>query len=184
MAFSSSSSASMPSRVKPPSRANAGGSSMSVRSIEIAHVGQLVELGEQAAAAAAPASSRQRGPHARDGRQRLPQRHEVARAGRAERRARHEPLEVVNRLERLAELAAIGRAERELLHGVEPVADALERAERAQQPRAQQPAAHRRDRAIDLVEQRALRRSPSLPVTTSRCLSVIGSMTRQSAVVL
>ena len=67
--------------------------------------------------------------------QRLPQRHQLARPGRAERDAADEPLEVVHALERVAELAAFGRAERQLLDRVEPVADALERAQRTQQPR-------------------------------------------------
>ena len=80
----------------------------------------------------------------------------VARAGGAERGARDQPLEVLDGLERLAELAAVGRPERELLDGVEPIADGLERDERPQQPGAQQPAAHRRDGAIELVEQRSV----------------------------
>ena len=87
-------------------------------------------------------------------------RHQVARPGRAKRDAADQPLEVVHALERVAKLAALGRAKRQLLDGIQPVADALERAERTQQPRAQQPPAHRRDRPIDLVQQRSLRRRP------------------------
>ena len=63
----------------------------------------------------------------------------------------------MNGFQRLAELAALGRAERQFLDRVEPIADALQRAQRPQQPGAEQPPAHRRDRAIDFVEQRSLR---------------------------
>ena len=81
---------------------------------------------------------------------------QVARPGRAERGARRPaarcraPTCSVSR-----SLAALGAAEREVLDRVEPILDPLERDQRPQQPGAQQPAAHRRDRAIDLVEQRA-----------------------------
>ena len=80
---------------------------------------------------------------------------EIARAGGAERRARHQPLEVLHRLDRVAELAALGGAEGELFDGVEAIANRLERDERAQQPRPQQAAADRGHRAIELVEQRS-----------------------------
>ena len=43
---------------------------------------------------------------------------------------------------------------RQLFDRVEPVADGLERHQRPKQPRSQQAAAHRRDRAIEFVEQR------------------------------
>ena len=138
----------------PPSRATAGGSSTSVRVELVAQVGEVVELGDEA-----PDERRlqlvEQHAHARHGRDRLPQRDEVARTGGAERGARDEALDVVHRLERVAQLRALGRAERELLDGVEPILDPLERDERPQQPRAQQPAAHRRHRAIDLVQQRS-----------------------------
>ena len=68
---------------------------------------------------------------------------EIARAGRAERGAGDEPLEVLHGLQRLAELAALRAAERELLDRVEAIRIALERDERPEQPRPQQPAAHR-----------------------------------------
>ena len=130
----------MPSRVKPPSRAKAPRLVDERALDQVAHVGEVVELRDQAAQQRRLHVGQHR-PDARHRRQRLAQRDEIARARGAERGARHQPLEVVDRLERLAELAAIGRSERQLLDGVEPVADALERAERAQQPRAQQPAA-------------------------------------------
>ena len=86
MSRSSSSSGSTPSRMKPPSRANAGGSSTSVRSMQVAHVGEVVELREQAAEQRRLHVVEQQ-PHARDRRERLPQRHEIARTGGAERGA-------------------------------------------------------------------------------------------------
>ena len=120
----------------------------------VAEVGEIVELGDEA-----PDERRlqlgEEHAHARHGGNRLSQRDEVARPGDAERRARDEPLDVVNRLERLAQLGAFGRAERQLLDGVEPILNPLERDERPEQPRAQQPAAHRRHRAVDLVQQRS-----------------------------
>ena len=69
--------------------------------------------------------------------------------------ARHEALDVVNRLERLAQLRALGRSECQLFDGVEPILNPLEREERPEQPRAQETAAHRGHRAIDLVQERS-----------------------------
>ena len=57
--------------------------------------------------------------------------------------------------QRVAQLDARGAAEGEVLDRVEPILDPLERDQRPEQPGAQQPSAHRRDRAIDLVQQRA-----------------------------
>ena len=88
--------------------------------------------------------------------ERLLEPHEIARSGRAERRPRQQPLEILYGLHRLAELAALGRAERQFLDGVEPVANRLDGDERTKQPRAQLPAADRRHRAIQLGQQRAL----------------------------
>ena len=70
-------------------------------------------------------------PDPRDRAERLLQRDEVAGTGRPEHGPRHEPLEVLDGLQRLAELAALGRLEREVLDGVEPVPHALERQQRA-----------------------------------------------------
>ena len=148
---------------------------------EVANIGEIVELGEQAAHQRRLALVEQQ-PDARHRLQRLPQRHEFARARRAERDAADQPLEVVNALERVAKLAALGRAERQLFDRIEPIANALERAQGTQQPCPQQPPAHRRDRPIDLMQQRAVR-PPSLPVTTSRCFRVMGSMMRLSLLV-
>src|SRR5262249_59880836 len=91
----------------------------------------------------------------RDRRERLLQADQVARAGGAERGACHQPLEILDALQRVAELAAIGGAESQLLDGVQPIADRVERQERANQPGAEQAAAGPSDRAVDLVEQRA-----------------------------
>ena len=66
----------------------------------------------------------------------------------------------MDRLERLAQLGPLGRAERELFDRVEPVLDPLERDQRPQQPRAQEPPAHRRHRAIDFVQERS--RAPAV----------------------
>ena len=79
---------------------------------------------------------------------------EVARPGDAQRGPRHEPLEVVDGLERVAQLGAFDAAKRQFLDGVEPIADGFERDQRPHQPRAQEASAHRRDRLVDLVEQR------------------------------
>ena len=81
---------------------------------------------------------------------------EVARSGGAKRDARHEPLEVMDRLQKFAKLSTGRAAKGQLLHRVEPVANPLQGDERPQQPRPQQPPAHRGDGAIDLVQQRAI----------------------------
>ncbi len=135
---------------------------------EVTDVGEVVELRQQAAEQRR-LDGREHHLHTRRCGQRLLQRHQVTRAGGAERRARHEALEIVHRLQRLAELATVRRAEREVLDGVQAVADAFERAERPQQPRAQHAAAHRGDRAIDLVQQR----SPGAAVAARDHLEVL-----------
>ncbi len=84
------------------------------------------------------------------------QRDKVTRSCRAQRDARHQPLQVLDGPDRIAELAAIRRPESELLHGVEPIADPIERQERAQQPRAQGPAADGGDCPVELREQRSV----------------------------
>ena len=176
----SSSSASTPSRIMPPSRATAGGSSMqrarrARRGCRRDRRARRAGCG-RAAPATRSSSSRTRG----IGGDRLPQRHQIARSRGPERRARDEPLDVVDRLQRLAHLRPLGAAERELLDRVEPILNPLERDQRPQQPGAQQPAAHRRHRAIDLVEQRTGASAVAASIT-SRFRSVVGSTTRQSA---
>ncbi len=93
--------------------------------------------------------------HAGHRAQRLFQPDEVARPRDTQRSPRHEPLEVVHGLERVAQLRALDAPERDLLDRVEAVADRFERDQRADEPRAQQTAAHRRDGLVDLVEQRS-----------------------------
>ena len=118
-------------------------------------VGDLVELAAQALD-----ERRDHGfedePQARDGRERLPQRHEISRAGRAERRPGDEALEIVHRPQRVAHPPPLGHAVAELLHGVEPILNAFERDQRTRQPRAQQPRAHGRLRPIQHRQQRPL----------------------------
>ena len=60
-------------------------------------------------------------------------------------------------LEDFPKAAAIRRPKGELFDRIQPIVDPLERAERLEQPAPQHSAAHRRDGAIDLVEQRSLR---------------------------
>ena len=126
MPRSSSSSGSTPSRVKPPSRASAGGSSIERALDRVAHVDEIVELGEQRADERRLQVG-EHGAHARNHGQRLLEADQIARPGGAERRARDQPLEILHRLDRVAELAALGRAERQLLDRVEPIANRLER---------------------------------------------------------
>ena len=130
------------------------------RSVDaVPHVGELVELGDQAADERRLALGQHR-LDAGDGGNRILQGDVVARAGRAEHDTRDQPLQVLNRFDRVAEPAAIGRAERELFDRVESIADAIERQQRTQQPGAQRPAADGGDRAIELREQRPV--PPSL----------------------
>ena len=126
MSRRSSSSASTPSRIAPPSRATAGGSSTSVALERVAEIGEIVELRDQAAHQRRLQVVEQQ-PDARNGGDRLAQRDEIARTGGAERGAADQPLHVVDALERVAQLGALGAAERELLDGVEPILDPLER---------------------------------------------------------
>ncbi len=89
-------------------------------------------------------------------RERLLEPDEVAGAGGAQRRARDQPLEILDAFERVAEFAAFRRPKGELLDGIEAILDRAKRQQRPEQPRSQQAARHRRDRSIELVEQRTL----------------------------
>ena len=180
MPRSSSSSASTPSRITPPSRATAGGSSTSVAIELVAQVGEIVELGDQARDERRLQLGQEHA-HARHGGNRLPQRDQIARPGDAERRARDEPLDVVNRLERLAQLGALGRPERELFDGVEPILNPLERDQRPEQPRraaAGRPSTSSCDRSRAAATRSARRRRLRAP---RGCASVVASTSRQSA---
>ncbi len=117
------------------------------------HVGEVVEPGSQAADERR-AQLADEEPHARHRGERLAQRDQIPRAGGAERRAGDQPLHVVDGAQRVLHLRPLGAAEGELLDGVEAILDALQRQQRLEQPGAQQPPAHRRHRAIDLVQQR------------------------------
>ena len=143
----------MPSRVNPPSRATAGGSSTIVRSIRsrtsVRSSSSAVRLRHERRLKAC-----ERGPDARHRSERLPERDEVSRSSGSERDARKKPLEVVNRLERLTELGPIGGLKCQLFDGIEAIANALQCAEGSQQPRAQESTAHGRHRPIDLVQER------------------------------
>ena len=149
---SSSSSASTPSRMKPPSRARAGGSSTmrrldrlpQRRSGRRARRRRLrderrLALAEQQRAPAAPRRATGARATSRAGRRWPARRVDTSRSRSctALSVSRSLPRSVV--------------AEGELLDRIEPVANRLERHQRAQQPGAQQPAAHGGDRAIDLV---------------------------------
>ena len=121
----SSSSVSNPSRTNPPSRASAGGSSAMARSIHSRSVRQVVELAEQALTSGAwHSDSSSATPRHR--RQRLATAPSRSRGPAVdERDARDQPLEILDRLQRLADLAAIGGPERELFDRVEPIANRL-----------------------------------------------------------
>ena len=116
------------------------------------------------------------GAHARHGGARLAQRDEVARPGGAERRARHQPLEVVHRLQRLAEPAALGRAERRAPRRRRAGRESARATSsgRSSQARSSRPPIEVTVRSISCSSDPCA--PPSLPVTTSRCFSVIGSM--------
>ncbi len=94
--------------------------------------------------------------HAWQQAQRLGERRQIARAGNAHRHARGETLEIVDAAQGIAQLAAFGGAECEVLDRVEPVLDARQRHEWPHQPLAHEAPPHGRDRAVDLVEERAL----------------------------
>src|SRR5204862_63963 len=72
---------------------------------------------------------------ARDGCDGLPQRDQVARTGSAERRARHQPFHVVDRLQRLAKLGALRGPEGELLDRAEPNSNVQSSADVTRAPR-------------------------------------------------
>ncbi len=120
----------------------------------IADVHQVVELGKQRAHERRLPLG-EHGADSRNARQRLPEPDQVAGPGGTERCPCDQALQVLHRLDGLAKLAAVRGAKRQLLDRIEPVANRIEQQQRADQPRAEQPAAHRGDRAIELVEQRS-----------------------------
>ena len=151
---SSSSSGWTPSRTKPPSRTSPGGASTRVRAISSARSrggsssfacwrrsGARQSTRASAAAGSArrdwPRATRSRGPA-------------VPRVTRPRMRSRS-----CTPPKRLAQAAAVEGAEGQLLDGVEPVLDALELDEGAQDPLAQQAAAHGGPGVVEDVEERA-----------------------------
>ncbi len=154
---SSSSSRSTPSRIMPPSRASAGGSSTSTDVEPRPQLGQIVELRRDARTSAAPAAVR--AACARAGRRRarpsIPTRSRgpaTPSAARATSRSRS-----CTCFSDFPQLRAIDAVKRQLLDRVEAVADRFQRDKRTEQPSAQEASAHRRDREIQLVEQRVRR---------------------------
>ena len=156
IARSSSSSASTPSRMTPPSRA-CSGRLVDDRALDrVADVGEVVDLGHQAgeqrrlqtAASAAqrgaaapsdwPSATTSRGPA-------------VPSEMRATSRSRSCML-----LSSSRSLPRSVVAEREVFDGVEPILNARQRDQRPHQPLPQQPPAHRRRGAIEHVQQRAV----------------------------
>ncbi len=120
-----------------------------------AHIHDVVQLRDQRRHQGRLEFAEQRS-QARHRHQRLLQTHQIARPRGPERSSGDQPLEILHRLEGVAEFAALGVPERDLLHGVEAIANRLERDQRAEEPGAQEPAADRRDRPIELVEQRSV----------------------------
>ena len=95
-----SSSASTPSRVNPPSRANTGGSSASVAAMSLPHVRPDRRAPTRAIGSAAPRRSVRMVADRRHHGQRALEPDEIARPGCAERRSRHQAFEVLHRLQR------------------------------------------------------------------------------------
>ena len=120
----------------------------------VAKIREIVELGHQAVDERRLQIAQEH-PHPRHRRNRLPQRHQIARSGDPERGARHQPFDVMNGLERLAQLGPFRRSKRQLFDGVEPILNPFERDERPEQPGAEHPSAHRGHRPVDLDQERA-----------------------------
>ena len=122
MVRSSSSPASTPSRVNPPSRASAGGI-VDQRGLDaVADVAQVVELGDERSDERRLRSASTVA-HPGNDRKRLLQTDQIARPRRAERRRATRRSRSWTGLMALAELAAIGRPKRQLLDRVQPIAD-------------------------------------------------------------
>ena len=150
----SSSSGSTPSRIMPPSRASAPGSSTSVCSMAARNTGMSSSDATRLATSGAcrPSSTmRTRGTAPSDclspTRSRGPATPSAARATSRSRSCTD--------LSASRSFARSTPAEGDLLDRVEAVADRFECDQRADEPGAQQTAAHRRDGLVDLVEQRS-----------------------------
>ncbi len=178
---SSSSSVSTPSRVNPPSRAIVGGSSMSVHSMRSRTSVSSSSSAHRLTSSGAPTSLKicfTRGTAASDKRSDTSSRGPVvASAARATRRSRSWTAFIVSRnfprsVERKASSSTASRRSR--------------MRSSAQSGRSSQARSKRPPIAV-IVRSTSFSSDPcgppSLPVTTSRCFSVIGSMIRQSALV-
>ena len=91
-----------------------------------------------------------------DLREREPERDEVARRRAAGADLARQPLQVADVAQRLPNLAPQRRRPVQRLHRVEPLADAAHVAERADEPLAQEAAAHRRARLVEDADERAV----------------------------
>ncbi len=179
MVFRSSSSGSMPSRVNPPSRANAGGSSMSVRSIRSrtsARSSSSVMKLRRSGAWTSVSTVRMRGTAARDWRSDTRSRGPaVPSAARATSRSRScTDLSVSRNLPRSVE-----RKARSSTASSRSRMRSSAQSGRRSQARSSRPAITVTVRSISCSSDPFS--APSLPVSTSRCFRVIGSTMRQSA---
>ena len=120
-----------------------------------AHVGEVVEFGGDGAEQRRLDLGQQR-VQPRHRRERLLQRRDVARTGGAQGGTGDKALQILHAPAGVPKPAAFGRARSQLLDRVEAITDRLEQGQGAQQPRSQQAAPHRRYRAIELREQRAV----------------------------
>ena len=99
---------------------------------------------------------------------------QVARVAAGLVEPRHGALDVADALERLADLAQQERLGEQLGDEFLPLPERLESAERMQDPVAQPPRAHRRDRAVERGEQARCRARRARP-TSSRFACVAAS---------
>ncbi len=90
-------------------------------------------------------------------RQRLAQRHHLARPGRLQRDAPQQPLQVEHPIHRPPQALPPAKVAHRLRHRIQPRVDRVQRLHRPQQLRAQQPLAHRRAARVERPEQRRLR---------------------------
>ena len=175
----SSSSASTPSRIAPPSRARAGGSSSERRRAPARRSARSSSSATQAANERRLKLLQQHA-QARHGRERLPQRDEVTRACRAERAPGHQPLHVVDGLERVA--AALARSVLRKANSSTASSRSWMRSSessgRSSHDRSSRPPIDVTVRSISCSSEPA--RPPSAASMTSRFLSVVGSIDERS----
>ena len=139
-----------------PSAQGGRGPVLERRQQELAQIGQQVHAGlglgeERAPLAAAQAS--QPLEHVGEPEERIAERGEFPRGGASGRRAAGQALDVADALEGLAQAGAAAGVVHQHIDGVEALVDARRIGQRAQEPGAQQPRAHRRDGRVDRLEQ-------------------------------